>query len=87
MSLTLDLPPAVEARLRERAAREGAAAEDIALNAVEHFLESAPDQRRPLIFKSLDGQEYSVEPLPRDLSEVTYHASAETLLETFKGAA
>ena len=47
MTLVLHLPPDTEARLRERAAREGRPEEEIALNAVERLLEApeAPPKR------------------------------------------
>ena len=54
MTLVLHLPPAIEARLRERAAREGRPAEEIALSAVEKLLESAePPKRAGVMCSSL----------------------------------
>ena len=52
MTLVLHLPPAMEAKLRERASREGRAEEEIALNAVEKLLEAvepAPRRRRSIL--------------------------------------
>lgn len=53
MTLTLHLTPVMEAKLRERAVREGHAEEEIALNAVEQFLEreEAPPKRRRTILE------------------------------------
>ncbi len=41
MTLVLHLPPATEARLRERSALEGRSEEEIALSAVEQLLKTA----------------------------------------------
>ena len=52
MTLTLYLPPVLEAKLRERAAREGHAEEVIAQTAIEQFLEEAacaPKLRRNIL--------------------------------------
>jgi len=48
MTLVLHLSPETEARLRERAIREGRSEEEIALRAVENLLEAgeAPPKRR-----------------------------------------
>ena len=48
MSLLLHLPPAIEARLRERAACEGRPEEEIVLNAVEKLLDTADQAPKPL---------------------------------------
>jgi hypothetical protein len=52
MTLVLHLSPATEAKLRERAAREGLPEEKIALSAVEQLLEAtepAPKRRRSIL--------------------------------------
>lgn len=47
MSLTIDLPPEVEQRLREEASRQGQAPEDLVLSLVtEHFPPQAGRARR-----------------------------------------
>ncbi len=70
MTLILNLPPETEARLRERATREGCREEELALSAVEQFLKSgnAPNtsKRSILDFRGvgkhlpvgMDAQEY-----------------------------
>ncbi len=39
----------------------------------------------PVTIKALNGKEYTLEPLPEDPSEFTYHASRETILEAIRG--
>lgn len=73
MTLILHLPPDTEAKLRERAAREGRPEEEIALNAVEQVLEAAEAATRGFTdeeFQALMGElEQIIDPSIPPLSE------------------
>src|SRR5947209_6764734 len=84
--------PTIEEKVRELPPELQREVDDfIDFLALKHASKARPARdrgrggRRPVTITALNGKEYTIEPLPEDPAEFTYHASREAILEAIRG--